>query len=165
MNEISGLILFATGVVFDLLGCIGLVRLPDVYNRIQAGTKATTLGTLLSLAGVACLQPDWTLKLLLIGVFILFTNPLSSQVLARAAHHQCLAVTLPALFLHRDALAPGEIRSGVRRRVHQNLVQRPLRHDFSAVYARSGSQIDHKIRGFDGFPVMFHHNHRIPQSF
>jgi multicomponent Na+:H+ antiporter subunit G len=32
------------------------------------------------------LQPDWALKLLLIGLFILFTNPLSSQVMARAAH-------------------------------------------------------------------------------
>jgi multicomponent Na+:H+ antiporter subunit G len=60
--------------------------MPDVFNRIQAGTKATTLGTLLSLAGVACLQPDWAAKLLLVGLFILFTNPISSQVLARAAH-------------------------------------------------------------------------------
>jgi multicomponent Na+:H+ antiporter subunit G len=60
--------------------------MPDVFNRIQAGTKATTLGTLLSLAGIACLQPDWAAKLLLIGLFILFTNPISSQVLARAAH-------------------------------------------------------------------------------
>ena len=40
----------------------------------------------MSLAGTAFLHPDWTLKLLLIGVFLLFTNPLSSQVLARAAH-------------------------------------------------------------------------------
>jgi multicomponent Na+:H+ antiporter subunit G len=60
--------------------------MPDVFNRIQAGTKATTLGTLLSLAGIACLQPAWSLKLALIGLFILFTNPLSSHVLARAAH-------------------------------------------------------------------------------
>ena len=73
-------------LAFLLLGGLGLVRMPDLFNRIQAGTKATTLGTLLSLAGVACLQPDWSLKLLLIGLFILFTNPLSSQVLARSAH-------------------------------------------------------------------------------
>ena len=71
---------------FLLFGGIGLVRMPDTYNRLQAGTKTTTLGTLLSLAGVACLRPEWALKLFLIGVFLLFTNPLSSQVLARAAH-------------------------------------------------------------------------------
>lgn len=84
--DILGALLLLAGTVFLMLGGLGLVRMPDVYNRIQAGTKATTLGTLLSLVGVAFLHPDWSLKLLLIGVFLLFTNPLSSQVLARAAH-------------------------------------------------------------------------------
>jgi multicomponent Na+:H+ antiporter subunit G len=84
--DLIGALLLLAGTVFLLLGGLGLVRMPDIYNRIQAGTKATTLGTLLSLAGVAFMHPDWTLKLLLIGVFLLFTNPLSSQVLARAAH-------------------------------------------------------------------------------
>lgn len=84
--EIFGALLLLAGTSFLLLGGLGLVRMPDVYNRIQAGTKATTLGTLLSLVGVAFLHPEWSLKLLLIGVFLLFTNPLSSQVLARAAH-------------------------------------------------------------------------------
>ncbi len=84
--DILGGMLLVGGAAFLLLGGLGLVRMPDLFNRIQAGTKATTLGTLLSLAGVACLQPDWALKLLLIGLFILFTNPISSQVLARAAH-------------------------------------------------------------------------------
>ncbi len=86
MNVIGGLSLVA-GAAFLLLGGLGLVRMPDVFNRIQAGTKATTLGTLLTLFGFACLQPDWWLKLFLIGLFVLFTNPLSSQVLARAAHN------------------------------------------------------------------------------
>ena len=84
--DLIGALLLLTGTLFLLLGGLGLVRMPDVYNRIQAGTKATTLGTLLSLAGVAFLHPEWTLKLLLIGIFLLFTNPLSSQVVARAAH-------------------------------------------------------------------------------
>lgn len=84
--NILGSLLLLAGAAFLLFGGLGLVRMPDVFNRIQAGTKATTLGTLLTLAGIACLRPEWTVKLLLIGVFILFTNPLSSQVLARAAH-------------------------------------------------------------------------------
>jgi multicomponent Na+:H+ antiporter subunit G len=84
--QLIGALLLLAGTTFLLLGGLGLVRMPDVYNRIQAGTKATTLGTLLSLLGVAFLHPEWSLKLLLIGVFLLFTNPLSSQVLARAAH-------------------------------------------------------------------------------
>lgn len=85
LSLLGGLLLVA-GAAFLLLAGLGLVRMPDVFNRIQAGTKATTLGTLLSLAGIGSLRPEWGLKLLLIGLFILFTNPLSSQVLARAAH-------------------------------------------------------------------------------
>jgi multicomponent Na+:H+ antiporter subunit G len=81
-----GAVLLLVGAAFLCLGGLGLVRMPDVFNRIQAGTKATTLGTLLTLAGFACLQPGWTPKLLLVALFVLFTNPLSSQVLARAAH-------------------------------------------------------------------------------
>lgn len=85
LAPLGGLLMIA-GAAFLLLGGLGLKRMPDVFNRIQAGTKATTLGTLLTLAGAACLQPDWALKLVLIGLFVLFTNPISSQVLARAAH-------------------------------------------------------------------------------
>lgn len=84
--DLVGALLLLAGTSFLLIAGLGLVRMPDIYNRIQAGTKATTLGTLLSLAGIAFIHPDWSLKLLLIGVFLLFTNPLSSQVLARAAH-------------------------------------------------------------------------------
>lgn len=85
LSLLGGLLLVA-GASFLFLGGLGLFRMPDVFNRIQAGTKATTLGTLFSLAGFACLQPGWALKLFLIGLFVLFTNPISSQVLARAAH-------------------------------------------------------------------------------
>lgn len=84
--QLLGGLLLVLGAAFLLLGGLGVVRMPDVFNRIQAGTKATTLGSLLTLGGFACLHPDWGLKLLLIGLFILFTNPISSQVLARAAH-------------------------------------------------------------------------------
>jgi multicomponent Na+:H+ antiporter subunit G len=106
MIDILGGLLLVAGSIFLLLGGLGLVRMPDVFNRIQAGTKATTLGTLLSLAGFACLQPDWALKLFLIGLFVLFTNPLSSQVLARAAHRSGVSMSarteVDALAADRD---------------------------------------------------------------
>ncbi len=86
--DILGAVLLVFGAAFLLFGSVGLLRMPDVFNRIQAGTKATTLGTMLTLAGAACLQPAWGWKLLLIGVFLIFTNPLSAQVLARAAHRR-----------------------------------------------------------------------------
>jgi len=45
-------ILIAIGVLFNLFGCIGLLRLPDVYNRLQSATKTVTLGTWSILLGV-----------------------------------------------------------------------------------------------------------------
>jgi multicomponent Na+:H+ antiporter subunit G len=60
--------------------------MPDVYNRLQVGTKATTLGTILSLIGLAFIVPGWTGKLVLLIIFIMMTNPVSSHVLARAAY-------------------------------------------------------------------------------
>lgn len=72
--------------MFLLLGGLGLYRMPDTWTRIQAGTKATTPGTLLVLTGAALIMPGWATILILIMLFILFTNPLASQVLARAAH-------------------------------------------------------------------------------
>ncbi len=85
LTILGALSLFA-GTLFLLLGGLGLYRMPDTYTRIQAGTKATTLGTLLTLLGAALLAPGWSIKLLLIVLFVMFTNPLSSQFLARAAH-------------------------------------------------------------------------------
>lgn len=54
MNEINifSQILFIVGVAFDLFGCIGLLRLPDVYNRLQSATKSVTLGTCSILLGL-----------------------------------------------------------------------------------------------------------------
>ena len=86
--DIIGGLLLVGGASFLLFGGLGLVRMPDIYNRIQAGAKTTTLGTLLTLAGAACLQSAWGWKLLLIGVFLIFTNQVSAQVLANTAHRR-----------------------------------------------------------------------------
>ena len=77
-------ILLLIGAAFTLLGALGLLRMPDVYNRIQAGTKAVTLGALSLLLGVALLYPDWWSKLFVIAVMILISNPLGSSTIARA---------------------------------------------------------------------------------
>ncbi len=91
--QIIGGIVSIIGSLFLLLGALGVVRMPDAYNRIQAGTKATTLGTLLFLAGIGIAEPGWLPKLIVLIIFILFTNPVSSHVLARAAHHIGIKLT------------------------------------------------------------------------
>lgn len=84
--EILGIILMITGLFFFWVSALGLIRMPDFFTRMHAGTKATTLASLLMLAGLACYKPEWTLKLAILAIFILITNPLSSSVLARAAY-------------------------------------------------------------------------------
>ena len=74
------------GAAFALLGAVGLLRMPDVYNRIQAGTKAVTLGALSLLIGVGFLHPEWWSKLVCIAGFILLTNPVGSSTIARALY-------------------------------------------------------------------------------
>lgn len=44
MNNMFTIIFICIGVLFNIFGCIGLIRLPDVYNRLQAATKCVTLG-------------------------------------------------------------------------------------------------------------------------
>ncbi|MBS3762250.1 MAG: monovalent cation/H(+) antiporter subunit G [Planctomycetes bacterium] len=82
--EIVGYIVTTIGAIFLFLGSLGIFRLPDVYNRLQAGTKCTTLGAFLTIIGVGILEPTWFPKTLLISVFILLTNPISSHALGRS---------------------------------------------------------------------------------
>ncbi len=88
MSNIIGLVFIAVGLAFDLFGCLGLVRLPDVYNRLQAATKSVTLGTCSILFGTF-LVVGFTaagLKSLLCIVFILLTAPVAAHAVARGAH-------------------------------------------------------------------------------
>ena len=84
--EIIGGILLLIGSAFLFLGGLGIFRMPDVYNRLQAGTKATTLGGMSLILGVGFLEPSWMIKSLIIIIFIAYSNPLSSHALARAMY-------------------------------------------------------------------------------
>lgn len=86
--KVIGAVITLIGSIFIFLGGLGLVRMPDLFNRIQTGTKASTLGTMLSLIGLALVNEGWIWKLLIIIVFVLITNPVSSNVIARAAHYR-----------------------------------------------------------------------------
>jgi multicomponent Na+:H+ antiporter subunit G len=86
MLEYAGFVFLSLGTLFFLISAIGLLRMPDIYTRMHVGTKSTTIATLLIVIGACFLEPAWSFKLLLIAVFILLTNPLSSSVIARAAH-------------------------------------------------------------------------------
>ncbi|XMB86399.1 monovalent cation/H(+) antiporter subunit G [Mycoplasmatota bacterium WC44] len=74
------------GASFYLLGGLGVLRMPDTFNRIQAGTKATTLGAFATLVGVGLSNPAWLPKVILIIILIALTNPIGSSSLAKAAY-------------------------------------------------------------------------------
>lgn len=84
---VIGALITLMGSLFLLLASIGLIRMPDVYNRMQAGTKATTLGSLFVFLGIGLAQPSWAIRLIILALFIVFTNPISSHVMIRSAHH------------------------------------------------------------------------------
>ena len=81
-----GYVFIFLGVIAFLISSIGLIRMPDIYTRMHAGTKTTTIGIILIVLGAGCIEPSWAWKLILLAVFILLTNPLSSSVIARASH-------------------------------------------------------------------------------
>jgi len=88
MNEILGMIFIVVGLIFDFFGCLGLVRLPDVYNRLQASTKSVTLGTCGILFGLFLFKGFTAagIKSILCILFIILTAPVSAHALSRGAY-------------------------------------------------------------------------------
>jgi len=86
MLSILGYSWISLGIVFLVISAIGLLRMPDTITRMHAATKASTLGSVLVIIGAAFLAPHLWFKLLLLGLFILLTNPLSASILARSSY-------------------------------------------------------------------------------
>jgi multicomponent Na+:H+ antiporter subunit G len=80
-------VLFIVGATFGLLAGIGVLRMPDVFTRMQASTKASTLGLGCLLAGVALRNPElsFAVRAGSIAAFMLLTTAVSAHVIARAA--------------------------------------------------------------------------------
>jgi multicomponent Na+:H+ antiporter subunit G len=88
MNELFGYIFIIIGLGFDFFGCLGLVRLPDIYNRLQASTKSVTLGTCSILFGLLLFKglSAAGIKAILCIIFLILTSPVAAHALARGAH-------------------------------------------------------------------------------
>lgn len=88
MIEILTAIMWVAGAGFALLAAVGLLRMPDVFTRMQASTKASTLGLGCLLLGAALQLGDFAsfIRVVSIGAFILLTTPVAAHVIARAAY-------------------------------------------------------------------------------
>ncbi len=74
------------GVLFSLTGVVGMIRFRDVYTRIHAAGKVATLGVAFIVIAAALFQPQMGLRAVLLALFLLMTAPVSSMVIASAAH-------------------------------------------------------------------------------
>lgn len=85
MIDILSAVLIMAGLFFFLAGSIGLLRLPDLFSRLHALTKADNLGLGLLTAGLALYVQDllMTLKLLLVWLAVLAASAASAHLIAR----------------------------------------------------------------------------------
>jgi multicomponent Na+:H+ antiporter subunit G len=89
IRDIAAAVLCFIGFAFSLSGAVGILRMPDVYTRIQCSSKTITMGALPMLIGLAVgkgLMTSYGGRALLITVLLLLVNPAASHALARAAY-------------------------------------------------------------------------------
>jgi multicomponent Na+:H+ antiporter subunit G len=89
MREAVVITLLVIGCAFSLSGAAGILRMPDVYSRIQCSSKTITMGALPALLALVVGQgpvSTYGSRALLVAVLLLVVNPAASHALARAAY-------------------------------------------------------------------------------
>jgi multicomponent Na+:H+ antiporter subunit G len=88
MNDLIATLAVILGSLLALLSAVGIVRMPDVYIRLQVASKASSLGIALLMLGVAAHFDDVsvTIRALLVVVFLFLTAPVAAHVIGRAAY-------------------------------------------------------------------------------
>jgi multicomponent Na+:H+ antiporter subunit G len=89
IREVATAFLLVVGAVLTLLAALGVVRMPDVYSRMQSATKASTLGVGCTMLAVAIDFSDLaiTTRAVLIIAFVFLTAPISGHMIGRAAYY------------------------------------------------------------------------------
>jgi len=86
--EVTGSIALVLGMLFCLLAAVGILRMPDIYTRMQASTKAGTLGIACIIVAVAIHFQDAIVSLQagLVIAFLFLTAPIASHLIARSIY-------------------------------------------------------------------------------
>ncbi len=108
---VAGQVLMLVGAAWMLLAAVGVNRFGDVYARMHAATKSTTLGLLLVLVGASLDLPALdAAKLLLAAALLFLTAPLGAHLVGRSVHRHAglAAVRIDTV----DELAADEQRDG-----------------------------------------------------
>ena len=90
MTETLALVLILSGLVFFISGSIGLLRLPDVYSRLHALTKADNVGMGLLVLGLLLSTGDLyiAVKMILVWVLVLASSAASAHLIAQSARRR-----------------------------------------------------------------------------
>lgn len=89
MREALVIALCAVGLFFSVTGAVGILRMPDVYTRIQCSSKTVTMGALPTLIALAVAKGPVTPyggRALIVAALLLVVNPAASHAIARAAY-------------------------------------------------------------------------------
>lgn len=88
MRELFSAILIIFGATFMLIAALGVVRMPDLYLRMSASTKASTLGVATILLATAIYFNDFGIASRVIAtiIFIMLTAPVAAHMMGRAAY-------------------------------------------------------------------------------
>ena len=88
MNELIGDGLMVIGAIFLLLAAVGVLRMPDVFTRLQPATKGTTMGIACTLLAVAVHFGDSsvTTRALATIAFFFLTAPVTAHLIGRASY-------------------------------------------------------------------------------
>lgn len=83
-----GYVLISLGLLFSVIGIIGLLRFHGFYTRIAITGKLDTIGFLLIMIGVVVIKglSFFSLKVILVLAFGIITNPLATHAIARSAY-------------------------------------------------------------------------------
>ena len=84
---VIGYLFIGLGVIFNIMGNIGVLVFPDVYTRLQASSTCSTTSVFSILVGCMFLA-EWgpmTGKIIVIALFFFVTNPISAHIIARFA--------------------------------------------------------------------------------
>ena len=89
MIEIISGIVILLGAFFILISAIGLIRMPDIFTRMSATTKASTMGVGLILLGTALFWQDVGIfaRVIIIITFLFLTAPVAAHIIGRAAYN------------------------------------------------------------------------------
>ena len=89
MKEFIVISLCSIGLFFTVSGTVGIIRMPDVYSRIQCSSKTVTMGALPVLVALVVAEgpiSTYGSRALLVAVLLLIVNPAASHAIARAAY-------------------------------------------------------------------------------